>query len=340
MVPRLLRIRVLLAVAITTLALVVSGCAGLASGGAEEGTIRYQGSAGSVNVLELADALGYLDGVELDKVGDVTGGPEALRALASRQVDIAISPFFGATAQLVATGAPLKAVVSTYGSSGDISSSVVVLEGSEVASARDLIGRKVAVNTLGANAEAVLATWFDQEGLSQEEIEEVTLVPLPPLNMEQALREGQVDAAYLSIGGLTNARRQGGVAEIMKDTDVVGPYNGGGSVMTEKFLDEHPDTATTVVTGIARAVEYVESHERDEVLAVYHDWLVEQGYEDAYEAVESAWPGSTGVPSEHAQISDTDISLWLDWLGSRGDVDPDDIEPGDVYTNEYNLEAK
>ena len=35
-----------------------------------------------------------------------------------------------------------------------------------------------------------------------------------------------------------------------------------------------------------------------------------------------------------------DIELWLDWLKSRGDVDPDKIKPSDVYTNDYNPYAK
>ena len=53
-------------------------------------------SPGSVDPLELADALGYLDGIELDKVGDVQGGPESLQALATNQIDIAAAAFFGA----------------------------------------------------------------------------------------------------------------------------------------------------------------------------------------------------------------------------------------------------
>ena len=66
--------------------------------------------------LELADALGYLEGLKLDKVGDVQGGPESLQALATNQIDISAAAFFGASAKLIATGVPIKAVVATYGS--------------------------------------------------------------------------------------------------------------------------------------------------------------------------------------------------------------------------------
>lgn len=319
----------------------LSSCADKAGAENSDGTttIRYQSGAGTVDLLQLAAALGYLDDIKLDKVGDVTGGPQMLQALVGNDVDIATSPFFGATAQLVATGAPIKAVVSTYGSSGDISSSLIVLKDSPVQSAQDLVGKKVAVNTLGANAEAVLDTWFEQEGLTDDQVKDITLVALPPLNTEEALRAGKIDAAYLSIGAIHLAEKRGGIRSVFKDTDVVGPYNGGGAVMQDRFLDANPDAATEVATGIAKAVDYINTHEREDVLEIYDGWLEDNGYGDYVEAVDANWPGSTGVPTEDASIRDEDISLWLDWLGSRGDVDPDDIAPSDVYTNEFNEEA-
>lgn len=332
-----------LAAAVTTLAAVGSlaacnSAAGEGGSGGETTTIRYQSYAGSVDVLQLAAALGHLDGLTLEKVGDVTGGPQSVQALTSRQIDISSSAFFGAIAQVVASGAPIKAVAATYGSNDKISSGIVTLEGSPIKDADDLVGKKVAVNTLGANAEAVLDTWLAQEGLSDDEIEQVTLVPLPPLNTIQALQQGQVDAASIGSGQIQATESTGvKLQTLVKDTDVVGPYNGGGMVMTEEFLDRNPDTSETLVTGIAKAVAYIESHSRDEVLDVYLPWLEENGYGDYIEAIEQNWAGTTGVASKDtAAISDDDIALWLDWLEGRGDVDPSAIEPGDVYTNDYN----
>lgn len=315
-----------------------SSAAGEGGSGGETTTIRYQSYAGSVDVLQLAAALGYLDGLELEKVGDVTGGPQSVQALTSRQIDISSSAFFGAIAQVVASGAPIKAVVSSYGSNDKISSAIVTLDGSPIKDAEDLVGKKVAVNTLGANAEAILDTWLEESGLSEDEIKQVTLVPLPPLNTIQALQQGQVDAASIGSGQIQATESTGvKLQTLVKDTDVVGPYNGGGMVMTEEFLERNPDTSEKLVTGIAKAVAYIESHSRDEVLEVYLPWLEENGYEGYVEAVEQNWAGSTGVATKDtAEISDEDISLWLDWLAGRGDVDPSQISASDVYTNEYN----
>ena len=89
------------------------------------------------------------------------GGPASLQALASRQVDISTNAFFGTTAQVVASGAPIKAVIASYGTNQKTGSAVVALPDSGLTDdPHSFIGTKVAVNTLGANAEAVLDTWF------------------------------------------------------------------------------------------------------------------------------------------------------------------------------------
>lgn len=334
------RIRIAAAVAISLATLSgLTACGDDQSG--ETTTIRYQSYSGAVDVLQLADALGYLDGLKLKKVGDVTGGPQSLQALASRQVDISSSAFFGAIAQVVATGAPIKAVVSTYGSNDKTSSALVTLEGSSITSAQDLIGKKVAVNTLGANAEAILDVWLEQSGLSADQIKQVTLVPLPPLNMFQALEQGQVDVASVGSGQLRVAESTGlKLKTLVKDTDVIGPYNGGGVSVSEDFLKDNPTTSRQLVTGIAKAVAYIESHERADVLKIYDAWLNSNGYGSYVQAVDQNWSGTTGVATPTtAAIGDQDFSIWIDWLKGRGTV-KDSLQGSDIYTNEYNDLAK
>src|SRR5689334_10073754 len=132
----------------------LTGCAASeAAAGKGTDTIRYQGYQGSVNLPELAAALGDLKGVKLKYVGTVQGGPQSIQALVSNQVDYGAA-FNGAIAQIASTGAPITSVISYYGSSGDVTAGILVKANSDITSAKDLIGKKVAVNTLGANAEA------------------------------------------------------------------------------------------------------------------------------------------------------------------------------------------
>jgi ABC-type nitrate/sulfonate/bicarbonate transport system substrate-binding protein len=316
----------------------LTGCAeSQAAGGTSGHTIRYQGYQGSVNLPELAKALGDLDGVTLKYVGTVQGGPQSIQALVSDQVDYGAA-FNGAIAQIASTGAPITSVISYYGSNGPVKSSLLVEAGSKIASARDLVGKKVAVNTLGANAEAVLDTYLSQGGLTQDEIKKVTLVPLPGINEEAALREGKVDAAYLFGALRDSALSRPGLKQLVVDTDLVGPYNGGSIVLRDQFIKQNPDLTKTFVAGLAKALQYAETHPADEVRTKLQAWLTAQGRADDAKAL-ALWKG-TGVATHAGLIRDKDFDLWLAWLKSRGDVKADAIKASDLYTNEFNPYAK
>jgi len=319
------------------LTLGLTACGGDAKGAnGETTTIRYQSYAGAVDSFLLADALGYFKGLTLKRVGDITGGPQALQALASGQTDIGGSAFYGAIAQLVATGAPIKAVIPAYGSNDTTNSKLVVLDSSPIQGARDLIGKKIAVNTLGANNEAVLDTWFEQEGLSQDEQDQITLVPIPPLNTAEALGKGQVDAAVLSFLGAKQAAKTLEVREVVNDVQVVGgPYAGGGLTLRNDFIEKNPKTAKQLVEGVAKAINFIETHEKQEVFDVYFPYLEQEGYADYIPAIEGNFPGTLGVDAEPV-IKDEDIERWVTWLDSRGDVDASKLKISDVYTNQFN----
>ena len=302
--------------------------------------VRYQSYAGSVDTLQLAAALGKLPGITLHKEGDVTGGPASLQALVSNQIDISAQAFFGAIAQVVATGAPIKAIVATYGTNAQTSSAIVALKSSPLTSdPHSLIGKKVAVNTLGANAEAVLDTWFTKSGLTPDQVKQVTLVALPPLNTLQALKQGQVDAAYVSSGQLRVANAAVPLKTLTTDAKVIGYYNGGGVSLRTDWINNNAAVSKTLASGIGYADDYIASHTRAQVLAIYDAWLKSNGYGDEVDAVDQNWSGSTGVSTKGGSISDHDISIWLTWLGGRGDVDLSKITSSDVYTNSLNGEA-
>ena len=328
--------RALALLATVLLAAGAASCSASGAGGGDEKTIRYQSYTGMIDLPELADALGYLGDLKLDRVGDVQGGPESLRAVATDQVDYG-GAFNGAIAKVASTGVPITAVISYYGSSGDVNSSVVAKQGGP-SSARDLIGKKVAVNTLGANAEAVLDTWFEKEGLSQDEIDKVTLVPLPGINTEAALREGQVDAAYMSGSLKELAFEKGGLKSLVNDVDLVGEYNGGSYVLRDDFIKKNPETSKKFVAAVAKALVYTQTHTVDEVRDVMTRYLEDQGRDDSAAAL-ALWHGN-GVATEGGVIRDEDFTLWLHWLETSGEVESDSIKPSEIYSNEFNPNAK
>lgn len=315
----------------------VAGCSADAVGDGEQTTIRYQSGPGLLNHIELADALGYLDGLKIKSVGEVQGGPAALQGLATGQTDIAVGPFNGATAKVVSTGVKLTAVAATYGSTDDVNSSLLTLDDSGITSGKDLIGKKVAVNTLGANAEAVLDTYLAKQGLTSQQIDQVTLVPLPGINTEAALRKGQVDAAYLGFAAKALAIEHGGLRILANDTDFVGAYNGGSYVLKDEFIDKSPETTKKLVGALSKAIAYEQSHTPEETLEVYSAYLTKQGRAQYVKALAN-WRGN-GVATPGGVLRDQDFSIWIDWLKASGEVKAASLKASDLYTNEFNTTA-
>jgi len=327
------------ALAVTVIASVAAGC-GAADGaadGEEVTTIRYQTSGSLIDLGELAQALGYIDGIKLDRVGEVQGGPASLQALATKQVDIG-GAFNGALAKVVSTGVPITGVLAYYGSSEDSVSALLTLKGSDITSAKDLIGKEIAVNTLGANSEAIIDTYLTKEGLSKEEIAKVTLVPLPSLNAEAALREKQVDAAYLGQVAKEIAVSRGGVESLFTDVDLVGPYNGGSLALRDDFIKDNPQTTKKLVAGMAKALEYSQTQPQEKTIGVITKYLKEHNRGEEAAAL-AHWKGA-GVATPGGVIRDQDFDIWLDWLGNEGEVDSGSIKAGDIYTNEFNPYAE
>jgi ABC-type nitrate/sulfonate/bicarbonate transport system substrate-binding protein len=332
--PHLPRPTRLLGVATTLVVLagLAAGCGGSANASGDGTTIRYQTSPGLMNLAEMADALGYLHGITLKNVGVVQGGPQALQALATGQVDLA-GAFMGAVANVEANGTPIKGVIAYYGSDRNVYGELLTKDGSSITKPQDLIGKKIAVNTLGAQFEAVLDTWFTKAGMTQDQIKQVTLVPLPSINTEAALRNGQVDAAFLNGSLLQNALKTPGLTSIMKDTDLLGSFNGGSYEMTDSFLKDHADTAKDFVGAMAKALRWTQTHSVQQTLDVYTKWLDAHGQSDDAKAL-ATWKG-TGVASKGGVLRSTDYSNWTDWLKAQGLI-KSDLDVSSLYTNQYN----
>jgi ABC-type nitrate/sulfonate/bicarbonate transport system substrate-binding protein len=330
------------AIAFGAAALLVAGsltACGSSGDGGETTTVRYQSEQGLLDLIQMGEALNYFPTLKFTKAGDVTSGPTSLQALVSNQIDISQQAFFGAVAQVVASGAPIKAVVSSYGANAKVHSSLVTLAGSPITKPQDLLGKKIAVNTLGGNDEAVIDTYLQKSGLTGDQIKQITLVVLPPLNTAEALQERQIDVAYLKPGQMLAVQNVLQLATLTTDVDVVGDYNAGGYAMTDQFLKRNPHTSQKLVTGVAKAVKYIETQPVSQVLKVYTTWLRKNGYANYVEPIEKNYPGDLGVASTIGAIAEGDVTKWIPWLKSRGDIDTAKIVPSQVYTNEYNLLA-
>ncbi|MFJ8244359.1 ABC transporter substrate-binding protein [Peribacillus asahii] len=295
--------------------------------------IRYEGSVGQVIFPELAEDLGYLNPIKLEWVGNNTSGPASIQNAATGQTDFG-GAFNGAIIKLIDSGAPIKSVIGYYGSDEDTYSGFFVLDDSSIKNARDFIGKKVGMNTMGAHHEFVLKEYLRQNGLTEEEIKQVTIVVVPPVNTEQALRQKQIDVAVL--GGMLRDRalEKGGIRKVFSDYDLFGAFTAGSYVFTEQFIKENPNTVKKFVEGTAKAIEWARTTPREEVIARFEKIIEERGRKEDTETIQY-WK-STGIAEKGAYIQEKEFQVWLDWLEKSGELKEGPVELNDLYTNEFN----
>ncbi len=305
-----------------------------ANGGLESVEFNYLGSPGTVTPLELAEDLGYLAPIKLVYQGVSTGGPQGIQSALTGDSDISSPSFAGSAVKMVASGVPGTVVVASYGTFDDPFAGYYVLNDSPVKSARDLIGKKVGTNIMGAQVEFMLKEYLKRGGLSPEEINQVTLLVLPPGTAEQALRNRHVDVAPL--GG--PAIERGGVTRLYRDYELVGNLTTGTYVMSNRYIKAHPNTTRKVVSGIAQAIEWTRQHPREQVIARFEQ-IMQKRQRTENAALLKYWTG-WGVPTQGGQFKDADFKVWVDWLIKDGQIKPGQIDYKKIYTNQYNPYSK
>lgn len=323
---------------LASLALIVAG-GGLAGCGTADASpgkqvteLRYQGAVGTVTLPELAADLGYLGNLKLKWIGNTISGPQDIQAATTGDTDFG-GAFNGAVIKLEAQHAPVKAVIGYYGVDDQTFGGYYVRDDSPIRSARDLIGKKVGMNTLGAHYEAVLRTYLSRNGLSQDEIRQVTEVVVPPVNAEQSLRAGQLDVAVLSGPLRDKALARGGIRPLFTDYDLLGRFTAGSYVFRSDFIKRNPDTVRTFVAGVAKAIEWARTQSRATVIAEFEKIIKGRGRNEDDSQVRY-WK-SYGVAGTGGVIAEREFQTWIDWLRGDGEL-KQALKPGDLYTNEFN----
>ncbi|MBW7473832.1 ABC transporter substrate-binding protein [Paenibacillus oenotherae] len=326
---------------ILTTSILLTGCGnketsaanGSNNGGLEVTELRYQGGAGSVTFPELAEDLGYLAPLKLNYIGNTISGPQDIQSVVTGDTDFG-GAFNGAIVKLLAAKAPITPVIAYYGVDDNTWNGYYVLDGSPIKSAKDLIGKKIAVNTLGAHHEFVIKEYLHRAGLTADEIKQVTLVVVPPITGEQTLRANQVDVA--TLGGVLRdkALERGGITPLFTDKDLFGVFSAGSYVLKSDFIKENPNTTRKFVEATAKAIEWARTTPRDEVVARFEKIIAERGRKE--DAGNIKYWKSTGIAGKGGLISDKEFDTWVNWLVKEGTIEEGELEGKNLYTNDFN----
>lgn len=288
-------------------------------------TIRYLASQGGVSPHELAWELGYYKdlGITLENVGYAQGGPASLFALAAGSVDLG-SAATSAVVNSIAGGNDFIAAYPSNGINDQVQSTFYVLEDSPIKSIKDIAGKSIAVNTLGAHLDYTVREALHQNGLPQNA---ANLIVVPGPQLEQTLRSGQVDIAGLGYWQATfegKLKEGGGVRGIFDDTDVLGEIAGGFIVLRRDFIAAHPAAAKNFVEQATRAADW--SRENPEEARKVLAGILEQRGENAELA--KYWTGFGLRPG--AQAVERDLGFWIEVLEREGSLPKDKFEAADL----------
>jgi len=335
-------------VSIAVVLLAIAGAGWLYSGGGQQAekpvVIRVTEST-VPNNYELARKLTGRDilkeeGVTLDPITiqGGGGGTVTMQALLANNTDVAggsISIWVNA----IGKGAKVKLLLPGGVTEQPEHSGLLVLEESSIHTIKDLVGKKIAVNVLGAEADFIIRTFLKQNGLAVNQVE---LVVVPAENQEQVLRSKQVDAIAWTTSGGTQFERtveKGGVRRIQGTSSF--ETRGNTSLLTtcegfrEEFIKAHPDAVKKylrAVDGAKRIIweEYQKNPER-----------VRKAYAEITEAkggnpeLAKYYRGPRWTPKNQF-ITDRDVQFWIDKFVEDGILKPGQVKLSDIYTNEYN----
>ena len=294
---------------------------------AEDVTLRYLGSQGGVSPAELAAALGYFEGtgITLENLGYAGGGPETLIALAGGSVDIggAATP---AVLNSIASGNDFVIAYPTNGVNETVHSTFYVLPDSPIKEIKDIAGKTIAVNTLGAHLDYVTREALHSVGLPSDA---ANLVVVPGPQLEQVLRSKQVDLTAFGYWQQTfegAALKNGELRPIFTDYQLTGDIAGGFAVLRRDWVQAHPEAAKTFVQAAARALDYAREHP-EETKVILAKVLEERGENPEvaqYFAGFGVRPG--GLPTEH------DVQFWIDVLTREGQIKEGVLNAADLLT--------
>ena len=292
---------------------------------ADDVVMRYMPSHGGVSAHDLAQELGYFDGtgIVLESAGYASGGPESLMALAGGSIEIG-SAATAAVLNSIIGGNDFVAAYPTNGINDQVQSIFYVLEDSPIQSVKDLPGKTVAVNTLGAHLDYTVREALHQNGLPADS---ANLVTVPGPQLEQVLRSGQVDVAAFGYWQTTfegAARQAGGLRAILDDTDVLGEIAGGFTVLRKDWVEDHPEAAQQFIRQSARALDYAREHP-EETRQIIARVLEERGENPGvaqYFAGFGVRPG--GLAAER------DIQFWIDVLVREGKLAEGRLKASDI----------
>ncbi|HBS57951.1 MAG TPA: hypothetical protein DEA44_01640 [Firmicutes bacterium] len=279
------------------------------------------------DIYLLADELGFFaeQGVKLEFAGTVPS-PQLVASVVAGKIDVGAA-HINRTIAGISAGAKVKAVVAGTETTQEIPHMVyVTLDNSPIKSAQDMVGKKIGIPTIGGCNEYTPYGYMKKNGIADPK-GKIEVIVMPESNLEQALRQGDIDiAGFHKNPNFLLAR--GGMKVLFTDYDVFGGVGGGTPFyFSEKFIKEKPDVVRRFVAAVAKANNWADANQQAAI-----DITVRRA---------NAEPKMlrTGYFAPDGIIKPETVQVWIDLLKEFGEIKTD-VKPEQIFTNEFNPYGK
>ncbi|HEV8470060.1 MAG TPA: ABC transporter substrate-binding protein [Candidatus Limnocylindria bacterium] len=221
-----------------------------------------------VGYLPLTDFLGMYAAIEQGYMAEeglklelqaMAGGATIIPAIVGGSLDFGISNYVSV---IVANGQGIKIKAfsdSAYGSKASPPFAIIVKKGSAIKTAKDLNGKKVAVNTRNGIVHVGVMEWIERGGGDPKTVQYVEL-PFP--QMPPAITQGQVDAAAPTEPFVTVSTSQDASVLSYYLTDLRDNCAIAGFISTDDWITKNRDAAQAFHRANTKGMDWVAKNEK------------------------------------------------------------------------------
>jgi NitT/TauT family transport system substrate-binding protein len=261
-----------------------------------------------------AAALG--SGVKLE-TKPFNAGPAAVEALLAGEIDITyIGPNPSINAYVKTKGQSVRIIAGAV--SGGVS--FIVRPDSNINSAKDLAGKKIATPQLGNTQDVALRSYIEQNGLeTKEKGGTVEVVPTENANILQLFANKQIDGAWLPEPWATRLIVEKGGRQFLDERTLWpnGKFIITNLLVSTKFLNEKPELVKAILAAHVQITQDIQKDPvaakkvlNDQLKALTGNSLPTQVLDDSFSKIEL-----TVDPLKSTLLKSADDAFKLGFLG-------------------------
>ncbi len=216
------------------------------------------GVGGGTYLVSLSTPFFAADGLNVVKQ-TVASGAAAIPLLLNGQIQFTAADSVGALTA-ISKGVPLVivAMAATSGSTAkNDATGVLVKSGGDIKSAKDLSGKKIAVNGIGNTSQLSAAAAIDKLGGDSTKVH---FVEIPPPTMAAGVAGGLVDAAVLSEPAITQGKSKGLRSLFSPMAEALPSVPLFVYITSKQYLAQHPDVVNKFAESMSKANTYESQH--------------------------------------------------------------------------------